>query len=66
MSTNLDVSLFVSETFTIGNANLFTNNVNAGDELSDRMFDLNTGVHFNKIELTVFVQEFKRAGAAIA
>ncbi len=40
--------------------------VDAGDHLGHRMLDLHARVHFDEIKLPVLVQEFQRAGAAIA
>ncbi len=45
---------------------LFFDQVNAGNHFGYRMLNLNTGVHFNEVELTVFKQELKGACAAIA
>ena len=65
MAANLDVALFVVQTFAVSHTNLFTYKVNTGNEFCHRMFNLNTGVHFDEVELFVFVQEFKRTGTAI-
>ncbi len=39
--------------------------IDARHHFSDRMLHLNTGVHFNKVELTVFVEEFEGSRSAI-
>ena len=66
VTLDLNVALTITKFFACGNANLFLNQINTGDELCDRVFHLNTGVHFNEVELTVFVEELKRACAAVA
>ena len=50
---------------TGGESNLFANNVHSGEQFGYRMFHLQTGVHFNEIELTVLVQELDRASIAV-
>ncbi|MNE29153.1 hypothetical protein D3C80_1226250 [compost metagenome] len=45
---------------------LFFDQVNAGNHFSHRVFNLNTGVHLNEVELAVFEQEFERTSTAIA
>ena len=40
-------------------AQLLFNQVDAGDHFGYRVFNLNTGVHFDEIELAVFEQELK-------
>ena len=62
----VDIRLFDAERLSGGHANLRTYQVNASYQFSDRMFNLQTRVHLDEVELTVLVQEFERASAAIA
>ena len=66
MATNLDFFLLDGQRLASRDTQLFLDQVNAGNHFGDRMFNLNTGVHFNEVELTVFKQELKGACAAIA
>ncbi len=52
--------------FAGGDADLRLHDVDAGDEFGHRVFDLHPGVHFDEIELAVFVEKLEGAGAAIA
>jgi hypothetical protein len=36
---------------------VFFDQVNAGDHFGNRVFNLNTGVHLDEVELAVFEQE---------
>ena len=45
--------------------NLLCDQVDVGDHLGDRVFDLNARVHLDEAELAVLVEEFDRAGAQI-
>lgn len=45
---------------------LLFDQVNAGDHFSYRMLYLDTGVHFNEVELAVFEQELKGTRPAVA
>src|SRR5450830_140494 len=65
MTLQLDVALAITQLFAEGDANLFLHDVDAGDHFRDRMFDLHAGIHFDEIELFVFIQEFEGAGTAI-
>ena len=49
-----------------GDANLLLHDVDAGDHFGDRVLDLHAGVHFDEVELVVFVQKLERARTAIA
>ena len=40
--------------------------IDAGDQLGDRMLDLDARIHLDEVELAVLVEELERAGAAIA
>ena len=46
----LNVLLVVAEFFAGGDADLFLDDVDAGDFLGDRMLDLDAGVHLDEIE----------------
>ena len=47
-------------------ADLFAYHVDAGDHLGHRMFDLQAGIHLDKIELAILEQELDRSGIGIA
>src|SRR5699024_4754884 len=66
MAAQLDVVLCVAQRFAGGDAQLLGHQIDAGDHFRHRMLDLDTGVHFDEMELIVFVQELERAGTAIA
>lgn len=59
MPAELDVFLLDRQWVAGGYADHLFDQVKAGDHFSDRVFDLNTGVHFNKVEMTIFVQELE-------
>ena len=60
------IALADAQLFSGGDANLFLNNVDAGNQFRHRMLDLNTGIHLDKIELIVLVQKLERPRATIA
>src|SRR3546814_12371580 len=64
--TTLFRSLLLLQRLAIGDADHFLDQVDAGDHLGDRMFDLDARVHLDEIEAAIFVQEFEGAGAAVA
>ena len=49
-----------------GDADLFVDEVDAGDRLGDRMLDLEPRIHLDEEELAVLVEELDRAGARVA
>ena len=51
---------------SFGDADLFADEVDAGNHFGDRVFDLKPGVHFDEIELTIFPKKLDGTGAAIA
>src|SRR5215510_4335208 len=60
------VLLFDRQPAACGDANLFPRDIDAGDGLSHRMFDLQPRVHLQEIEVLLRVdQEFDRAGAVV-
>ena len=65
MTVELDVLLFKAERGAAGNADLFADDVNAADGFGYRMFDLQAGIHLQKIEFAVFIQKFQRSGIEI-
>ena len=66
MTADFDIALLEGKTLAGRDADLFGHDINPGDEFCHRMLDLYAGVHFNEVELTVFVEEFERAGTAVA
>src|SRR5690606_37875255 len=65
MPAELHVALAQREFFACCNANLLLHQIDARDHFGDGVLDLDTGVHFNEIELAVFVQKLERTGTAI-
>jgi len=57
MTVERYIFLRQGEFFPGGNADLFLDDVNAGDHFRNRMFHLHTGVHFHEIELVVIAQQ---------
>src|SRR3546814_13364093 len=66
MALEFEVALAQQEVLARDDTDLLLDQVYAGDEFGDRLFDLDAGVHFDEIELAVFIQEFERAGPAVA
>src|SRR6266446_2952096 len=54
---NRDVALVELEVRAVGDANLFADEVEAGDQFGHRMLDLKPGVHFDEIELPVLIEK---------
>ena len=66
MAFDFQVFLSKAQCFTPGNPDLLLHQVDAGDHLSDRMFYLQAGIHFEEVVIEVFVQqEFDRSGAFV-
>src|SRR5574343_1494530 len=61
-----DLVLGEAQFFAVGDADLLLHDVDAGDQLGNRVFHLHAGVHLDEVELAVFVQELKSTGAAVA
>jgi len=62
-----DVALFDGEGHPRGDADLFFDQVDAGDLFGDGVLDLDAGVHFQQIEVLFFVDEvFDGAGVDVA
>src|SRR6185295_1566669 len=57
MPGKFDVLLFEREGLPVGEPDLFLNEVDAGHHFGDRMFDLDTGVHFHEEEVVVFIEQ---------
>ncbi|CNU80152.1 Uncharacterised protein [Salmonella enterica subsp. enterica serovar Bovismorbificans] len=66
MASNDNFVLCDRQRLTRRDAQLLFDQIDAGNHFSHRVFNLNTGVHFDEIELAVFEQEFERPCAAIA
>ena len=49
------VILRITQRGAAGNADLFADDVDAGYRFGNRMFDLQTGIHFHEIETSVFI-----------
>ena len=61
-----DLVLRDRQVLAVGDTDLFAHQVDPGDHLGHRVFDLQAGVHLDEVELAVFPQELDRPGAAIA
>ena len=66
MAADLDVALCIGQRFARGDQQLRLDDVDARDELRDRVFDLHASVHFDEIEFVVLIQKFERACVAVA
>ena len=66
MAANVNFFLLDRQRLTGSDTQLFFDQVNAGDHFCNRVFYLNTGVHFDEIELAVFEQELESTCTAIA
>ena len=60
------VFLLKRKRFALSDADLFAYQIDTSDHFGDRMFDLQTCVHFDEIEFTIFPEELDSARAAIA
>ena len=60
-----DSILSEGDRFARGNRELLFDNINPRDKLSDRMFDLQPGIHLHEIIVPITIQEFHRAGIGI-
>ena len=58
-----DVALAERQLLAGGDADLLLDDVDAGDELGDRVLDLHPRVHLDEVELVVLVEELEGAGA---
>src|SRR5919107_5430516 len=54
---NLYIVLRVGQPVTGGDLQLCFHEVDAGNQLRHRMFDLDTGVHLDEVELPVLIEE---------
>ena len=64
---NADIALFVAKGFTGGDRDHFFDKIKAGDHFGYRMFDLKAGIHFQKIEIAITINDkFDRTGTVIA
>ena len=66
MATWADIALTDAQAFAKRKSDLLLNDVKTCNEFGDWVFNLYSCVHFNEIELPVFVEEFESAGAAVA
>ena len=66
MSHRFKLTLFQSQFFACSHSYLFLNQIHLMHHFSNRVFDLNTGVHFHEIIIEIFIyQEFNRSRAVI-
>src|SRR3546814_19205571 len=66
MTPKFEVFLFDRQPRAARDADLFADEVEAGDHLGHRMLDLDASVHLDDEKLAIFPQELDRARAAIA
>ncbi len=66
MAADHHVALGEGQRLAGGDAQLQTDDVDAGHQFGDGVLDLHAGVHLDEVELAVLVQELERAGAAVA
>ena len=67
MPARLDVVELGAERLPFGDADLRLHEIDAGDQLGDRVLDLQAGVHLQEVEVAVAVeQELAGAGVAVA
>ena len=66
MAFDFNLALRVGQFLACRCHDLGFDDVHPGDEFGDRMLHLHPGVHFNEIELAVFIQKLKRTSASVA
>ncbi len=66
MPGNLDLILLERQLGAERNSELLSHNVYASHQLRYRVFNLDSSVHFNEEELSIFIEEFKRPSATVA
>ena len=66
MAANLDVLLRIGQWFARCDQELRFDDVDAGDQFGDRVFDLHARVHLDEVELVVLIEELERARISIA
>lgn len=52
-----DIFLFILKFLAFSDEDLFFDEVDAGDFFGDAVFDLDTGIHFDEVEVAVFIDE---------
>src|SRR5687768_6097355 len=65
MSSYDYVALANVQFFARGNTNLRLHQINAGNSFSNRVFHLQTRIHFDEIKFILLKQKLESAGAAI-
>ena len=65
MAPDLDIGLAVTQGPVVGDIQLLLDDIHAGDQLGHRMLHLNPGVHLDKVELPVLVEEFEGSGPPV-
>src|SRR3546814_3989347 len=66
MTPKFEVFMFDRQPRAARDADLFADEVEAGDHLGNRMLDLDASVHLDEEKLAIFPQELDRASAEIA
>ena len=66
MAFQNNVFLLVLQFLACRHAQLFLNDVHAGNQFGNGVLDLYAGVHFDKEKFAVFIQEFERSRTAVA
>ena len=65
MAAEVHVALAHGEFLARRDTDLLLDQIDAGDHFSDRVLDLDTGVHLDEIELAVFIQKLESTRATI-
>jgi hypothetical protein len=65
MTAESQITLPEAKLLAGSNADLLGNKIDAGDLFSDRMLDLDAGVHLDEVELVVLVEEFEGARTTV-
>lgn len=65
VTVDLDVFLANRQRHARGDTQLFLDDIDAGDHLGDRVLNLNAGVHFDKEEIAVLIEEFERSRTTV-
>ena len=66
MAVDFQIFLFERQRHTRGDADLFPHQILPKNRLGDWVFHLQTGVHFDEIELAILIEEFDGARTGVA
>ena len=60
-----NIFLFEAKLTPAGYKQLLLNNIHAGNHFRNRMFYLHASIHFDKVEVAVFIEKFKGTSTTI-